>query len=166
MILKKARALKKIEFSGHTICIGPDYAKHMAAIQKRILDLRPRMCALNMRYVLLYSARMLVPLNSRDISFTDPNELAGFLDQCEGSSEANMDVSPAVATTSSRTSGSPVKQQTPSANRWAALFKEHPPKSSHAARKWNRPRSPRMNRRNRSYETLQWSDADLPSPIK
>lgn len=166
-ILRKARELKTIEYAGHKIFVGPDYARQTAAIRKRFLDQRPRMRALQMRYGLLYPARLLVTWRSKDVFFTDPNELAGFLDKCEADRESDMEASTASCTSPPRTVGPPPPRSSPStsANRWAALFKDPKTGLEGQTKNRNRNRSPRQ-RRHRSTETTALRDPDLRSPRK
>lgn len=80
-ILNKAKALKRITYTGHNIFIAPDYARETAKLRKQFLDFRPTLKKLDIRYGLLHPAKMLLTHNNKKLEFTDPAELHRYLQQ-------------------------------------------------------------------------------------
>uniref|UniRef100_A0AAV2MRK6 Uncharacterized protein n=1 Tax=Knipowitschia caucasica TaxID=637954 RepID=A0AAV2MRK6_KNICA len=90
-ILRKAATIKNLQYQGKTIRIFPDYPP--TVVKRRALFNRARQVLRNqpdVRYGLLYPARLLVTHNGSQLSFTDPQKAEEYAERLTGSARPQM----------------------------------------------------------------------------
>ncbi|CAL1608535.1 unnamed protein product [Knipowitschia caucasica] len=90
-ILRKAATIKNLQYQGKTIRIFPDYPP--TVVKRRALFNRARQVLRNqpdVRYGLLYPARLLVTHNGSQLSFTDPQKAEEYAERLTGSARPQI----------------------------------------------------------------------------
>ena len=82
-ILKAAREKVPLKFENHTITIYPDYTKRVQESRKSFLSVKQKLRAMDIKYMLLYPARLRVIYNGQSHFFEQPEEVWQWLDMTD-----------------------------------------------------------------------------------